>query len=84
MDDKKSGGPAFPNLISYLPGQPQRGDKGMDLRDYFAAAAMQGICANPDISAAGANDKISPANMRESVAKSSYQLADAMIAAREA
>jgi hypothetical protein len=63
-----NGGPAFPT--------PQRegtfggSHDGMSLRDYFAAAALQGICANgvqsPPVAAAQA-----------------YHLADAMIEARE-
>lgn len=31
---------AFPNVT---------GEKGMDLRDYFAAKAMQGLLANPKL-----------------------------------
>lgn len=49
---------------------------GMTLRDYFAAAALQGICANP-------RDDYS-ATTREDKAQESYRQADAMIQAREA
>jgi hypothetical protein len=56
---------AFPNVT---------GEKGMDLRDYFAAKAMQGI-----VSSSHPNDNIS-----ESVCASwAYQIADAMMRARE-
>ena len=46
---------------------------GMTLRDYFAAAAMQGMLASPD------GDR-----HIERYAASAYQIADAMLAAREA
>ena len=65
MTEKNNGGPAFPvpaetwNLI------------GMSLRDYFAAKAMQGLCACPDC-----------VNFK-SIASDSYKQADAMLKARE-
>jgi hypothetical protein len=44
----------------------------MDLRDYFAAKAMQGILADPNV------------NMGEhKLAKWAYEMADAMLDARE-
>lgn len=46
---------------------------GMTLRDYFAAKAMQGLCAND-----GYNNH-SPAT----IANEAYGMADAMLAARE-
>lgn len=46
---------------------------GMTLRDYFAAKAMQGFCARPQEDFA---------DMRM-VAEQAYELADAMLAARE-
>jgi hypothetical protein len=45
--------------------------KGMTLRDYFAAAALQGILANPI--------DVRP----ETVVKASFEYADAMLAARK-
>lgn len=36
------GGPAFPQPIN-----PSEQVRGMTLRDYFAAQALNGICANP-------------------------------------
>jgi hypothetical protein len=47
---------------------------GMDLRDYFAAKAMQGICANSE-----ANREWT----EKDVAEFSYRQADAMMKARE-
>ena len=56
---------AFPNMT---------GENRMDLRDYFAAKAMQAI-----ISSSHPND-----NITESVCASwAYELADAMMKARE-
>ena len=46
---------------------------GMDLRDYFAAKAMQGLLANPDFDAF----------LAITIAASSYEVADAMMKARE-
>ncbi|MNP70642.1 hypothetical protein D3C76_1669020 [compost metagenome] len=45
---------------------------GMTLRDYFAAKALQGICAHPDTWGRQVNE----------VAQVAYELADAMLAAR--
>ena len=47
-------------------------DPGMDLRDYFAAKAMQGLVT--------AQNQIHP----QIVAEDAYAIADAMLAAREA
>ena len=72
-----NGGPAFPtgtweydgqnNVLPYQAG-------GMTLRDYFAAKAMQGICASGPGSHM-TNDRI---------AAEAYEIADAMLKAREA
>ena len=68
MTKKNDGGPAFPHHFT----QDSVGDcKGMTLRDYFAAKAMQGMVANPK-------------NVGRAGASLAYQMADAMIAAREA
>ncbi len=47
--------------------------KGMNLRDYFAAKAMQGDCSREDWNVTKLGE----------LARWSYALADAMIAARE-
>jgi hypothetical protein len=49
------------------------GEKGMDLRDYFAAAAVQGFCANNYYSRASV----------ETLVDNAYAVADAMMKARE-
>jgi hypothetical protein len=53
--------------------------RGATLRDYFAAAALQGILANPTTVAGGATWDVVGAE----VAKVAYIVADAMLAARE-
>ena len=70
-----TGGPAFPvpaELCQDLTVEQQR---GMTLRDYFAAKAMEAMIASPHMPAAF--------DMRP-VAKKAYIIADAMLKAREA
>lgn len=76
MTYKHNGGPAFPfGHISEVTGQPVNGFyyPGMTLRDYFAAKAMQGALANPEVK-------------ETAIARSewAYEIADAMLKAREA
>lgn len=70
------GGPAFPSVYYSEPiGSigPQFTIKGgMTLRDYFAAAALQGNIAHPDVT-----------GNRDDIAKDAYKYADAMLKARE-
>jgi hypothetical protein len=69
-DEKDDGGSAFPtdesgtDEYTYITG-------GLSKRDFFAAFALMGICADPDSS--GSKDKF---------AKSAYQFADAMLVER--
>jgi hypothetical protein len=65
-------GPLTPAPVQYVIG----------LRDYFAAAALTGICANPDISAESAKANMNPKLVRECYADSAYKTADAMLAER--
>jgi len=69
---KETGGPAFP--IDW-------GDysKGMTLRDYFAAKAMQGIFTGAVIEAITMDQDIDC----DKVAKTAYKVADAMLEARK-
>jgi hypothetical protein len=60
---------AFPKPASIELGEPQ---KGMDLRDYFAAKAMQGFAADPDWQSGA-----------DKAAETAYRWADAMMKARE-
>jgi hypothetical protein len=52
------------------------GQTGMDLRDYFAAAALQGLLANPKL-----HEEIMK-NGQSWIPDSAYGWADAMIRAR--
>lgn len=69
MSGIKTGGPAFP----WTQDRADRGDiPGMTLRDYFAAKAMQGSLSNAD-----------DVNSMARFAEWCYEMADAMLAARE-
>lgn len=77
MGARDEGGPAFPT-----PYQERDGDNwstsfqnGMTLRDYFAAAALQGSIA------ASCNNSRDP--YPDNAAKYAYQVADAMLEARK-
>jgi hypothetical protein len=62
-----NGGPAFPVRMGC-------DIEGMTLRDYFATAAMQGICANLHCT---------PQVTFKEVSQRAYDQADAMLAARK-
>jgi hypothetical protein len=65
---------AFPNLVGQL---------GMDLRDYFAAKAMQAMLASPELLVIVTADEVLGDNSRERCARCAYNFADAMMKARE-
>lgn len=80
---EQDGGPAFPAMRPELvattlkdhTGEPIESWEdihypGMSLRDYFAAAALTGLIAKPDMS------------WPSDAAEASYRIADAMLAAR--
>ncbi|EMR8084379.1 hypothetical protein OUHCRE2_42030 [Enterobacter asburiae] len=72
----KTGGQAFPKQQWEYDGQNnvlQYQENGMTLRDYFAAKAMQGRLSNPDWLCSD-----------DRTATEAYQMADAMLRAREA
>lgn len=70
-----NGGPAFPNPeLADEAYHPSRDETGMTLRDYFAGRAMLMI---PHM---GNGDELQPYE----VAHDAYQMADAMLKAREA
>jgi hypothetical protein len=71
-DFNKAGGPAFPVSI---PGCGDNGWQGMSLRDWFAGLAMQGMVASPASQYVQWSD--------QTVAGYAYNLADAMLAARD-
>ena len=62
---------AFPNVT---------GEKGMDLRDYFAAKAMQAMIVDPVINQTIEEEGV---NHAEFTAYLAYKVADAMMEARE-
>ena len=62
----KDGGPAFPAVVPGFDNEPV-GVRGMSLRDYFAAAAMQGT----GLGATGMD--------QSTIAELCYELADAML-----
>lgn len=69
MSNINDGGPAFP-VVSEVMGHCS----GMTLRDYFAAKAMQGFAADPSMDEVEIGD----------IADLAYEMADAMLLAREA
>ena len=71
---KDNGGAAFPRPLSRdeLTDTLSWEQEGMTLRDYFAAAALQGLISTPDTGG-------SPGEF----AKSAYDYADAMLEARK-
>lgn len=78
---KKDGGPAYPHDgIKDLGRSGTIAHKfpGMSLRDYFAAAAMAGLSGHDFFDKE--NKRVKP----EGYAFVAYQLADAMLAARDA
>jgi hypothetical protein len=65
-----TGGPAFPTGT----GGNTPYSNGMTLRDYFAAKAMQGMLAY---------SYLHPLSMEDGCARDAYDMADAMLKARE-
>ena len=73
MSEKiKTGGPAFPCHPEIIP-HKERAFAGMTLRDYFAAKAMQGLLTA----------EYASTYRPDAWAKEAYEIADAMIKARE-
>ena len=75
----EDGGPAFPSVTTGIEGMTIKWYHGMSLRDYLAAAALQGTCASFNKVSACTD---SPKEARQ-VAQSCYLYADAMLRARE-
>jgi hypothetical protein len=70
MRDTNTGGPAFPTTLYEHGGEAD----GMTLRDYFAAKAMQAYLSGPDRDSFTFDQWAVP----------SYEMADAMLKARQA
>jgi len=79
---KKSddGGPAYPLCTSEWRDVIAGGVIGMSLRDYFVAAALQGMLARPSFYMDYA--KFTKASEEESAAYYAFELADAMLVER--
>lgn len=94
MTTTKDGGPAFPhakvNTDPFTQSQDIEKLQGMSLRDYFAAAALQGLLASEVfMGVVDATSKSLGMNAKEEaeiqprvVSKTAYCIADAMIKAR--
>jgi hypothetical protein len=72
MSNTNTGGPAFPAPA----GVAHITDQGMTLRDYFAAKALNGLLAGT----------LTPDSLwsQDEAAETAYNMADAMLKAREA
>ena len=71
---------AFPvDLLNETTGKVCAQEQGMDLRDYFAAKAMQGILCNPSLYF---DTGVTDIRAYE-VVLDSYKIADAMVEARK-
>ncbi len=82
MTDKPENPPAFPTL--HIPDMSPPAWSGMSLRDYFAAAALKGFCANDKAlkeNAAKYFNEERPELPRQMLALTCYQVADAMLEA---
>lgn len=81
MSEKNTGGPAFPQPAlmgdNGIISANDFNEGGMTLRDYFAAKAMQGFITNHDTRRSDLIDV-------PQLAKSAYNVADAMLKARVA
>ena len=79
MSATNNGGPAFPGT-QYAKGiSPSGHSEGLSLRDYFAAKALPVAWSAYDKGYTG-----QPECVEQSIAHHAYQMADAMLRAREA
>jgi hypothetical protein len=86
MSTKNTGGSAFPTIHhEESHGVPYTyTESGMNLRDYFAAKAMQALTQSEQfVKEASEWRKIDGENIEDAIAGSAYDLADAMLKARE-
>jgi hypothetical protein len=84
MSNTNTGGPAYPtsNYQKMVPLSTGYSE-GMTLRDYFAAKAMQAFISAYPCQAIDREDGGTPAD-HQSIAEDAYDVADAMLKAREA
>ena len=74
MRDTNTGGPAFPIVVG------DQMTQGMTLRDYFATKAMQAFAMDEAIN----KEAETAPDWYKMIATASYDMADAMLKAREA
>ena len=78
----ETGGPAFPTNYRHRANYP-----GMELRDYFAAKAMQGVVSSiateDDYRRLSGHASASGLTVSEWIARDAFKQADAMLKARE-
>jgi hypothetical protein len=76
MADINKSGAAFPTTQYSSGVAPTGHSEGMSLRDYFAAKAMQGFCANPSAM---------PTEQKhfDNLAEDAFRSADAMLKAKK-
>jgi hypothetical protein len=77
MSEIKDGGPAFPHPQGWRKDGSTVGE-GLSLRDYFAAKAMQSL-----ILTKWYDDERTVNETKEPLSDDAYELADAMLAARD-
>lgn len=84
-DQIKDGGTAFPVLEQGGSGQLELASPGMTLRDYLASKALQGLLANAGgpVQTNGRTGWGLVNCALSDIATLAYQMADAMLAARE-
>jgi hypothetical protein len=70
----------YPNAIPAFPSTGRVPERGMTLRDYFAAKAMQAMLSNPTTKVTGTGTWDQASDL---LAEGSFKVADAMLKARE-
>lgn len=78
MKKINDGGYAFPS-VDHMGDGPN----GMTLRQWYVGKAVQGVCANADITKAAANAGLKAEDFRKSLVSSVFVLADALLAFEE-
>lgn len=73
---RKDGGPAFPKV----PDDIRNGSSGMSLRDWFAGQVIGPLISDPAVADAANLAREAPARI---ACIAAYEIADAMLAARE-
>lgn len=83
MSEKETGGPAFPFKFAHSNNEYISGEDGMDLRDYFAAKAMQALITKGEQIAVHTEKGTLLLPARQGIPGLAYEYADAMLEARK-